>query len=725
MGNTESNERQLFIGVILQLLNKRGIKVKKSTIQSFFSFVQEHCPWFPDEGSVNLDVWEKVGKQLKTYHAEHGSEKVPNDAFSLWNIIRDVLDPAPDSEKVHLKSDSEENAVAKPAPESKRVTFKEENDVETVVKPEENEKNEDPPDYRQLRKMLAAMTTQEQLKDRDEKQDQPSPKGKENLDETTAKYHSDEDWHLLNKDTPKSLRETSPIRPSAPRSLREISPIRPYAPRNSQDTFPVNPFVTSEYQTVQRAPEYRAGNTEPMSLPPPPIPSQAGPIPKDMKCRPQDIKPITLPPPPYRSGNAPLSIPRRQRRVFSAPGDKFDPQLQACFPLIFDNDEDEQKALGWEPVSFQLVKELKNACVSYGPKAPYTMQLVENLAGQWLTPREWKTIARACLSGGHFILWKSEYDDLARMCALSNQEGELQYITETMLLGQVDYPSLNEQMKLDKIAIRQVANCAFTAWRSLPDGNASGTALSNIKQKSEEPFEDFVSRLSEAVQRIISDSEAAKLLTKQLAFENANSTCQAILRPIRRSGTLIDYIKQCADVGPSMLQGVAIAAAMKGNSYQQAVQSFFTNKNKPTQGDPNNQNRNALPRTCFSCGQVGHISRACPQRPPSSYPPNPAQPVVSALQNPAPQPTYPRSLCPRCQRGYHWARDCRSRFHRNGVFLGPDQQSGNGLRGQPQAPTTIGAASLNPFIPFVPSQSSSEQPQAAQDWTSVPPPQQY
>ena len=62
-----------------------------------------------------------------------------------------------------------------------------------------------------------------------------------------------------------------------------------------------------------------------------------------------------------------------------------------------------------------------------------------------------------------------------------------------------------------------------------------------------------------SVQRIISDSEAAKLLTKHLAFENANSTCQAILRPVRRSGSLIDYMKQCADVGPSMLQGVAIA----------------------------------------------------------------------------------------------------------------------------------------------------------------------
>ena len=79
MGNSESKERQLFIGVILQLLSKRGIKIKKSKIHSFFSFVQEQCPWFPEEGTVNLDTWERVGKQLKTYYTLHG----PVNAFAL------------------------------------------------------------------------------------------------------------------------------------------------------------------------------------------------------------------------------------------------------------------------------------------------------------------------------------------------------------------------------------------------------------------------------------------------------------------------------------------------------------------------------------------------------------------------------------------------------------------------------------------------------------------
>ena len=130
-------------------------------------------------------------------------------------------------------------------------------------------------------------------------------------------------------------------------------------------------------------------------------------------------------------------------------------------------------------------------------------------------------------------------------------------------------------------------------------------------------------------------------MTKQLAFENAKSTCQAILCPIRRSGGLIHYIRQCADVGLSMLQGVAIAAAIKGNSYQQAVQSFFTNKNKPQQGDPRSQGENYLPRTCFSCGQERHIFYACLQRTLGSYPPKPAPPAVSALQNPVPPAVNP------------------------------------------------------------------------------------
>ena len=150
-----------------------------------------------------------------------------------------------------------------------------------------------------------------------------------------------------------------------------------------------------------------------------------------------------------------------------------------------------------------------------------------------------------------------------------------------MLTGTHEFGTLRGQMGLDGRTLDQVTACSLGAWRHLPQGKESTSSFSNIKQKPEKPYEDFISRLTEAVCSVLSNSEAAGILIKQLAFENANSTCQAILRPIKKSGQLIDYIRQCADVGPSMLQGVAIAAAIKGNSYQQAVQSFFADQNWP------------------------------------------------------------------------------------------------------------------------------------------------
>ena len=46
MGNSESKERQLFIGVILQLLNKRGIKFKKANVQSFLHLYKSNVLGF-------------------------------------------------------------------------------------------------------------------------------------------------------------------------------------------------------------------------------------------------------------------------------------------------------------------------------------------------------------------------------------------------------------------------------------------------------------------------------------------------------------------------------------------------------------------------------------------------------------------------------------------------------------------------------------------------------
>ena len=93
MGHTESKERGLFIEVLMHMPVGRGIKVTNGQLAKFLHFVQECCPWFPDQGTVSLLNWQKVGEEIREYYASHGPEKVPTDAFAMWNLIKEVLKP--------------------------------------------------------------------------------------------------------------------------------------------------------------------------------------------------------------------------------------------------------------------------------------------------------------------------------------------------------------------------------------------------------------------------------------------------------------------------------------------------------------------------------------------------------------------------------------------------------------------------------------------------------
>ena len=102
-----------------------------------------------------------------------------------------------------------------------------------------------------------------------------------------------------------------------------------------------------------------------------------------------------------------------------------------------------------------------------------------------------------------------------------------------MIAGTNAFGTLGDQMALDTRILDQATGCALKAWRSLYQGKESTSSFSNITQKPEEPYEDFVAWLMEGIHRVISSNEAADILIKQLAFKNANSTCQAILLPIK------------------------------------------------------------------------------------------------------------------------------------------------------------------------------------------------
>ena len=112
----QGNSRQLFVHMLKTMLKGRGIHVNKLQLEKFLLFIEEVYPWFPEEGTVSLETWKKVGKQLQTYYSLHGPNRVPVDAFSLWTLIRDCLDPKHEGHKIQTAlRDSTGPEVAEPS----------------------------------------------------------------------------------------------------------------------------------------------------------------------------------------------------------------------------------------------------------------------------------------------------------------------------------------------------------------------------------------------------------------------------------------------------------------------------------------------------------------------------------------------------------------------------------------------------------------------------------
>ncbi|XP_026956123.1 endogenous retrovirus group K member 10 Gag polyprotein-like, partial [Sagmatias obliquidens] len=581
----------------------------------------EQCPWFPEQGTVNIETWQKVGQTLQDYYSQHGPEKVPVDTFTLWNLIRESIAPLPEEE------------------------------------------DDDSPPF----------------------DDQLSPADQDDLDAAAYNY------------------KRRKYEPHGAFALQETKKSRP----NLQDIRPLGRLPTA---------------------PPAPLRSSFLPLQRSGRSNTKDLSRGLPPPPPFNKGQGEY---KRHRRINNEDNDY---AFAACFPVIFEDDFDDEPY--WDPLPLKLLKELKKACVNYGPLAPYTMTFINALANKWMTPYDWIQVAKACLSGGQYLLWKTEYEEWVDKQHVLNKKRDKFNITKDMLLGQGEYDIAQQQMHMGKEALWQVTTCAINAWKSLPLTPGKASTLTDLRQKPEEPYEDFVSRLLIEIKRVITDEDAANILAKQLAFENANPVCQNLIRPIKKTGSILDFIKQCSDVGPSYMQGIALAAALKGETLPQCMMNMVQKTKNPRGPKGNN---------CFACGGAGHFSKECPNK---NIPP--AGPI--RMISPG-NVGVPKTPCQRCGKGNHWTKLCKSKYHKDGHILPPNgvstvpqagaqmpifpapvfpdtpagTNSGNLLRAQPRAQQTIGAIhqTLNPFLPSGESMNCSGPPQAAQDWTSVPPPQQY
>lgn len=92
MGHNESEERQLSTDIMQHTLKKRGIKVNISQLIVSLPFVQQCSPWFPDQGTLDLKIRDRVGKDIQVWDQKNRPQNMLTEPFSYRNILRQALD---------------------------------------------------------------------------------------------------------------------------------------------------------------------------------------------------------------------------------------------------------------------------------------------------------------------------------------------------------------------------------------------------------------------------------------------------------------------------------------------------------------------------------------------------------------------------------------------------------------------------------------------------------
>jgi hypothetical protein len=326
------------------------------------------------------------------------------------------------------------------------------------------------------------------------------------------------------------------------------------------------------------------------------------------------IKPKVLTSLPFN----PNYTERKEPTMAAKPGTSFCLEVWKEVGLSYPVFADGQVQRYHEPVDFKTIKQLAESVCTYGVGAAFVVAQIEALAKYCLTPGDWKNVARACLSSGQYLDWKSltyEYANSQAAANLATGQDPQRHWDADMLLGLGRFAL--DQTNYPKAVYAQINEVTTKAWKALPNkGTVSGN-LTKILQGPTEPFSDFVACLVEAATRIFVDPDTAMPLVKQLVYKQCTKECRAAITPYKHKGLEV-WMKVCRELG-GPLTNAGLAAAV--------VQLVRSNND-----------------TCYKCGQRGHFRRNCPENE-----------KRAALDKPRQS-----GLCHKCRKGKHWANECRS-----------------------------------------------------------------
>jgi hypothetical protein len=157
-----------------------------------------------------------------------------------------------------------------------------------------------------------------------------------------------------------------------------------------------------------------------------------------------------------------------ERAVSQARGKGQDTSDMLAFPIVEIIDQQDNRVKQYQTLEFKVIKELKSAVAQYGLTAPFTQALLDTVMESHLNPQDWKTLCKATLSGGDFLLLNSKWQDASkRTDALNAQTGNPDWDVN-MLLREGHYEGNVNQIGFPVGMYTHFAMAAHCAWNQLP-----------------------------------------------------------------------------------------------------------------------------------------------------------------------------------------------------------------------------------------------------------------
>ncbi|XP_012375249.2 endogenous retrovirus group K member 8 Gag polyprotein-like [Dasypus novemcinctus] len=717
-----TSQHSLYMKQLKEALKARGTRVKKKDLTRFFEFLLKTCPWFPRECTIDDKCWTRVGDCLQDYYKTFGPEKVPVTAFSYWNLISETL-------KVHFSA-SDIQELCKKGEEALKEHSRSTSACSSVIidMPAESPPDKNSTESRPNTPISQASMPPDQIEIEPEIKILPPF---ENLEtKPKAKIPSRSKINSLPPFRP------PPYNPEFPNPYSQYYPAAslPQVYALERMTKNLRLHANRFKETIDQERQLAAGLLAELQSVTQTIAALA--LPENAHLPRSHFAHHTYAFPVTRSRDRSLAATSQDGAATSQDGAASSQNGTANSqdgaansqngansqnseseedPPCSDEGEKEEVSTTrrereegcttttakYKTLSLKYLEKLKKAVNDYGATAPFTLTLLESLSEKKLIPNDWFQLARAALSSGDFLLWKSDYEEHCKKYATCNaRKTTSKKWTLNKFLGQSPYHQNDKQAQFPRGLIAQIQTAALRAWKKLPQKGAATASLAKLRQGPDETYTDFLSRLQNMAEHLFGASESDSDFIKHLAFENANDACQAVIRPFCNTD-LNNYIKLCSGIGPTQTLGIAIGAALQN----------FAAQTKPP--------------TCFNCKQPGHFSKNCPV------------PKVNSSLSISKNSSLSSSICPRCKKGFHWASDCHSRTDINGQLLKPKPQ-GKVQWGRPQAPTRTNPGAIRfvqpspvavPALPTINhaavSQTYGGPQQGAQEWTSVLPPNQY